>query len=195
MELSPPRKRPQVSQYESDDIRQTNKKLKTEVIPEINRFHDQDNGNLPPGTSMYHDTPIEVSEKMQHVILENSTIFDQPPMGPLHTLIPEQLTSYLPSSFLHSYVVTTYKDKSKLDDLFHRHKEPIPLTIAISAESPEDNNKIYEDVVNEPETVQTTLNVLRTMDPIISNLLIDYFEVEKWGMLPLKFTCNFMHII
>ena len=90
MELSPPRKRPQVSQYESDDIRQTNKKLKTEAIPEINRFHDQDNGNLPPGTSMYHDTPIEVSEKMQYVILENSTIFDQPPMGPLHTLIPEQ---------------------------------------------------------------------------------------------------------
>ena len=91
--------------------------------------------------------------------------------------------------------MTTYKDKLKLDDLFHWHKEPIPLTIAISAESPEDNNKIYEDVVNDPETVQTTLNVLRTMNPIISNLLIDYFEVEKWDMLPLKFTCNFMHII
>ena len=159
----------------------------------INRFQDYE--NAPPGASMYHDTPIEVSEKMQHVVLENSTIFDQPPMGPLHTLIPEQLTSYLPSSFLHSYVVTTYKDKLNLDNLFHQHKEPIPLIIVISAESPDDTNKIYEDVVNDPETVQATLNVLRTMNPIIANLLIDYFEVEKWGMLPLKLTCNFMHII
>ena len=92
-------------------------------------------------------------------------------MGPLYTLIPEQLTSYLPSSFWHSYVVTTYKDKSKLDDFLQEYKEPCPVTFVISAESPEDNNKIYDDVVNDPTTVPTTLSALQSLNPIVANLL------------------------
>ena len=134
---------------------------------------------------MFRDTPIEVSEQMYHVVLENCNIFDSPPIGPLYTVIPDELTSYLPGAFLHSYVLTTYKDKSTLQELFQQRKESCPSTFFISVESPEDC-MTYGDVLNDPTSIPTTLNLLKAMNPLIENLLIDYFEVQKWSMLYLN---------
>ena len=44
--------------------------------------------NAPPGASMIYETPIIVSEKMQHVILENDNMFEYAPIGPLYNFIP-----------------------------------------------------------------------------------------------------------
>ena len=58
-----------------------------------------------PGAEMYLETPIEVSEKMQRVIVENHNIFDYEPIGPLYKSIPEQIISFLPAAILHCYVL------------------------------------------------------------------------------------------
>ena len=94
--------------------------------PSPTRYFD-DNNDLP-GTSIFQDTPVEVSEQIQHIVLENCNIFDSPLIGPLYTVIPDELTSYLPGVFPHSYVLTTYKDKSILQELFQQHKECCPST-------------------------------------------------------------------
>ena len=38
---------------------------------------------------------------------------------------------------------------------------------------------IYGDVLDDPTSIPTTLNLL---NPLIANLLIDYFEVQKWSI-------------
>ena len=115
-------------------------------------FNDIDEKALP-GAEMYHGTPVEVSEKMQCVIVENHNIFDHEPIGPLYKFIPEQLISFLPSAFLHCYALLSFKDKSKLMELFQQHQECCPLTIVILPESQEDTGNIYSDVLDDPESV------------------------------------------
>jgi len=138
-----------------------------------------DDGNDLPGTLMFQEKPVEVSKQMQHVVSENHNIFDSPPIGPLYTVIPDELTSYLPGAFLHSYVLTSYKDKSMLQELFQQQKECCPNTFVVCVETTEDT-MIY-DVLDDPTSICTTLNSLKTMNPLIANLLIDYFEVQKWS--------------
>ena len=84
---------------------------------------------------MFQETPIEVAKQMQQVVSESCNIFDSPPIGPLYTVIIHELTSYLPGAFLHSYVLTTYKDQSILQKLFQQHKECCPSTFVISVET------------------------------------------------------------
>ena len=133
--------------------------------------------NAPPGASMIYESPIIVSEKMQHVISENDNMFEHKPIGPLYNFIPQQLQSFLPPAFLHSYVVVTHQDKSALDELFNQHQEPYPVVITFPY-----CDKIYSDVIDDPKSASTTVKILQGMNPILANVLIDYYEVHTWSM-------------
>ena len=71
--------------------------------------------------------------------------------------------------------------------LFQQHHEHCPLTIVVLPESQKDNNSFYSDVLDDPESVPQTLNLLKTMNLLLANLLIDYFEVHTWSMLLLGY--------
>ena len=45
----------------------------------------------------------------------------------------------------------------------------------------ENSEKMYEDVITDPESVESTVKSLLLMDPTLANLLIDYFEVHTWS--------------
>ena len=135
--------------------------------------HDE---NAPPGASMFYDTPIPVSENMQRVISKNDDMFEYTPIGPLYKRIPDQLQNFLPQAFLHSCVTTTEQDKCELDGLFKQHQEPNPNVITFPY-----CEKIYSDVIDDPESSATTLKVLQAINPILANLLIDYYEAHTWS--------------
>lgn len=110
----------------------------TSSIPSVNSPPAYDNPfnnqhlheeNAPPGASMIYETPIRVSEKMQHVISENDNMFEYMPVGPLYNFIPQQLKDILPPAFLHSFVVMTEQDKSALVKLFKQYQESYPIVI------------------------------------------------------------------
>jgi len=67
-----------------------------------------------------------------------------------------------------------------LQELFQQQKECCPNTFVICVEATEDA-MIYNDVLDDPTSICTTLNLLKTMNPLIANLLIGYFEVQKWS--------------
>ena len=54
-------------QGDGDEIRHKCKKLITQ--------EQVDDESTLPGASMYHESPIEVPEKMQHAVVENNTIY------------------------------------------------------------------------------------------------------------------------
>ena len=45
----------------------------------------------------------------------------------------------------------------------------------------ENSEKMYEDVITDPESVESTVKSLLLMDPSLANLLIDYFDVHRWS--------------
>ena len=129
-----------------------------------------------PGASMFFDKTIKISDKMQQIIATNGSIFEKMPIGPLYQCLPESLHCHLPDAFLHSYVIHNYYDKAKFDDLFKQNNEDLPSIIVM-----ENSEKMYEDVITDPESVESTVKSLLLMDPTLANLLIDYFEVHTWS--------------
>ena len=137
-------------------------------------------GKGAPGASMYYDKTVLVSDKMQEVIVSNSSRFGSVPIGPLYKYLPQSLHHLLPGAFHHSYVIHDQSDKAKFDDLFTHNKEHPASVIVV-----EKSEKLYEDVITDPESVETTVKNLCSLDPTLANLLIDYFEAHTWS----KYAC------
>ena len=128
-----------------------------------------------PGASMYYDKTVLVSNKMHQVIVSNSSRFGSVPIVPLYKCLPQSLHRLLPDAFLHSYVIHDQSDKGKLDDLFTHNKEH-PASVIV-----EKSEKLYEDVITDPESVETTVKNLYSLNPTLANLLIDNFEAHTWS--------------
>ena len=138
-----------------------------------------------PGASMYYDKTVEVSDNMQQLIVSYSSIFENMPTGPMYKCLPESLHHLLPDAFLHSYVIHSHHDKAKFDDLFKQHKEPLPLVIVMQK-----FDKMYDDVITDPESIASTIKALQSLDPTLANLLIDYFEAHTWSKHACMVYCN-----
>ena len=77
-------------------------------------------------------------------------------------------------------------DKGKYDTLFTHNKEH-PASVIIVEKS----DKFYEDVITDPETVETTVKTLHSFNPTLVYLLIDYFEAHTWT----KYVCYVLQMI
>ena len=88
-----------------------------------------------------------------------------------HCIAIFQMHFFIAMSF-----TTTYYDKAKFDNLFKQNNEDLPSIIVM-----ENSEKMYEDVITDPESVESTVKSLLLMDPTLANLLIDYFEVHTWS--------------
>ena len=86
----------------------------------------------------------------------------------------------MPDAFLYSYVIHSLSDKAKFDNLFTHNKEH-PASVLIVEKS----NKLYEDVMTDPKSVETTVKNLHALNPTLANFLIDYFEAHTWS----KYAC------
>ena len=138
-------------------------------------MHDLEEKGVP-GASMFLDETVQISDEMQQIIATNGSIFEKKPIGPLYQYLPESLQCLLPDAFLHSYVIHNCYDKAKFDDLFKQNNEH-PASVIVM----ENSEKMYEDVITDPESVESTVKSLLLMDPTLANLLIDYFEVHTWS--------------
>ena len=153
-----------------------------QMIPDL---HDDEQSTMyeekgAPGASMYYDKAVKVSDKMQQLVVANSSMFENVPIGPLYKCLPESLHHLLPDAFLHSYIIHSCYDKAKFYDLFKQNKEH-PATVIVVEKS----DKMYEDVISNPESVDGTVKSLQLLDPTFANLLIDYFEAHTWS----KYAC------
>ena len=124
------------------------------------------------------ETPIEVTNEMQEVI-NNHSGFSAKPLGPIHKCINEQLQHYLPPSFLQYYILSNSQDSSELGKLFSLHKEHPPNVIVY----PFVCNEMYQDVFDDPDSGSAAITLLQKENPVIANVLIDYFEIHKISML------------
>ena len=114
---------------------------------------------------------------MQEVVNKHSG-FSEKPLGPIHKCINEQLQNYLPPSFLQYYILTNSEDASELDKLFKLHKEHPPNVIVYHSACTE----MYQDVLDDPDSGYGAICLLQKENPVIANVLIDYFEIHKLSM-------------
>ena len=119
------------------------------------------------------ETPIEVTQGMQEIVNSHSG-FSTKPLGPMHKCINKEFQNYVPPSFLHYYILTNHQDASELDKLFNLHKEHPPNVIVYPYTS-----EMYQDVLEGPHSGYATISLLQKENPIIANVLIDYFEMHK----------------
>ena len=123
------------------------------------------------------ETPIEVTQGIQEIVNSHSG-FSAKPLGPMHKCINKELQNYLPPSFLHYYILTNTQDASELSKLFILHKEHPPNVIVYPFTS-----EMYQDVLKDPDSGYPTISLLQKENPMIANVLIDYFEMHKQRIL------------
>ena len=125
------------------------------------------------GDSYTHQRSIKISQKMQNII-DKHPHFSAKPIGPLYQHLSDNFRCMLPSSFLHCYVVASYEDSEVLAKLCQKYKEAVPDRIIR-----EYGTELYEDIMNDSTAESYVIKLLREENPVVANLLIDYFEIHK----------------
>lgn len=145
--------------------------------------HNCEDENVLAGESYNDQRPIKLSKKMQKII-DNSQDFTAKPIGPLYKHLSENFTLMLPSAFLHCYIVANYEDSEMMAQLCREYKEKAPERIIRDY-----HTTIYEDVLNDLSADSGVVDLLKKENPIVANVLIDYFEIHKQSKFILCMCC------
>jgi len=125
------------------------------------------------GESYVNQRPLKISQGMQKIIDDYSK-FDAKPIGPLYKHLSEHFRYTLPSAFLHCYIVASYDDSAAIIQLCQDHHEVPPERLVRSY-----CTEIYADVLNDTNADTDAINLLQQENPVVANLLIDYFGLHK----------------
>jgi len=110
---------------------------------------------------------------MQNIIDAHSK-FDAKPIGPLHKHLSEHFKYTLPSAFLHCYIVSSYEDSTTIMQLCQDHHEVPPERLVRDY-----CTEIYTDALNDSNADANVITLLQQENPVVANLLIDYFGLHK----------------
>ena len=112
-------------------------------------------------------------------IINNHPGFSATPLGPVYKHLSVKFHNMVPIAFLHVYIVTSQQDAALLAKLCLKDQQPVPDRIVYNFAG-----KMYEAVTEATKHVNfETVNALKDENPTIANVLIDYFELQKQGIL------------
>jgi len=109
-------------------------------------------------------------------IIDRHPCFSAKPIGPIYKHVTDTLRHLLPAAFLHTYIVASHSDAAEMAKLCCKHQEMVPDRLVR-----EYATEIFPDVLIDPATDMNALEILRKLKPVVANLLIDYFELQKQG--------------
>ena len=124
-----------------------------------------------------HLKAVKISAQMQDIINQHPS-FTEKPIGPVHQFLSSRFKSQLPVAFLHVYVVTNQEDAALLTSLCKKHHESIPEIIVFPFVK-----TIYDDLEKDSRVDPGAVEALSKENPTLANLLIDYFELHKFGKM------------
>ena len=130
-----------------------------------------------------HKKAVKTSSQMQDIIKLHPS-FTEKPIGPVHQFLSPRFQSQLPVAFLHVYVVTNQEDAALLTALCKEHHESIPDIIVYPFEE-----IMYDDLEKDSRVDPGAVEALSMENPTLANVLMDYFELHKFGKMNI-----YMHV-
>jgi len=130
-----------------------------------------------PGESFMLQKAVKISSKMQGIIQLHPS-FTEKPIGPVHQFLSSHFQHQLPVAFLNAYVVTNQEDATMLKALCKKNHEPIPDVIVYPFVK-----IMYDDLEKDSRVDPRAVEALSKENPTLANVLIDYFELHKFGKM------------
>jgi len=146
-----------------------------------------------PGESFMQQKAVKISSKMQNII-QLQPSFTKKPIGPVYQFLSSHFQSQLPVAFLNAYVVTNEEDAALLKALCMKSHEPIPDVIVYPFAK-----VMYDDLKKDSRVDPGAVEALSKENPTLANVLIDYFELHKFGKMKnyamrVFYLCVYMYI-
>lgn len=146
-----------------------------------------------PGKSFNDQKAIKISSKIQDIIQQHP-LFTEKPIGPVHQFLSSHFQCQLPLAFLNAYVVTNEEDAALLKTLCKKNHEPIPDIIVYPFAK-----TMYDDLEKDSRVDPGAVETLSKENPTLANVLIDYFELHKFGKMGnyamhVFYLCVYMYI-
>ena len=147
-----------------------------------------------PGESYMHQKAVKISSQMQDIIKLHPS-FTEKPIGPVHQFLSSHFQRQLPVTFLHVYVVTNQEDAALLTALCKKHHESIPDVIVYPFAK-----IMYNDLEKDSRVDPGAVEALSKENPTLANVLIDYFELHKFGKINIyrksgNFHVEIIHVV